>query len=91
MGEQAVSNVFPELATEPQLDFIAGMQKRLHLSKALLNNHVQRQFGYGFDLLTKRDASVLIDEMKGWCDVSNSVPPVIQREAGQTDLPGFES
>jgi hypothetical protein len=78
-----------DCATERQLNFIAALQKRLHLSKTLLDNHVQRTYGYSFDALSRADASSLIDEMKGWTEISDGVPDVIRREAGQTDLPGF--
>lgn len=78
-------------ATQPQLDFVEALRKRLHLSNPLLENHCQRQFGCGVEDMSKRDASALIDEMQGWTEAYNSVPPVIQREAGQTDLPGFGS
>lgn len=78
-------------ATQPQLDFVESLRKQLHLGESLLDNHVQRAFGCGIEDMSKSQASSLIDEMQGWTVVSKSLPPVIQREAGQTDLPGFGS
>ena len=36
-------------------------------------------------------AKMLIDELKGWAETAKGLPPVIQREAGQVDLPEFGS
>lgn len=82
---------FIDAATEPQRQFVESLRKQLHLSTVLLDNHTVRLFGCTVNGLTKSEASRLIEEMKGWTEVSKSVPAVIQREAGQTDLPGFES
>lgn len=78
-------------ATQPQLDFIESLRTQLHLSDALLENHTQRQFGCCVGDLSKTNASALIEEMKGWTDTAKTLPPVLQREAGQADLPGFGS
>ena len=77
--------------TQPQLDFIESLRKQLHLSEALLENHAQRQFGCCLGDMSKTNASALIDEMKGWAETAKGLPPVIQREAGQVDLPEFGS
>jgi hypothetical protein len=79
----------PMSATQPQAEFIESLRKQLHLSKPLLDNHCVKAFGCELADLGVREASLLIDEMKGWTETSKGVPPVIQREAGQADLPGF--
>lgn len=76
-------------ATQPQLDFIESLRKQLHLSDPLLEGHCERVFGSCLGDLSKYQASRLIEEMKGWCETAKGLPAVIQREAGQTDLPGF--
>lgn len=80
-----------DLITAPQREFVESLRKQLHLSQRLLDNHCQERFDCDAAELTKQDASVLIEEMKGWTTVTKGLPPVIQREAGQTDLPGFGS
>ena len=81
----------PLAATQPQFDFIESLRKRLHLSDQLLDNHCQRIFGCDAADISKHQATRLIDEMKGWAEMAKGLPPVIQREAGQVDLPGFGS
>jgi len=81
----------PLAATQPQLDFIESLRKQLHLSERLLSNHCERIFGCATADISKFQASRLIEEMKEWTETSKALPPVIQREAGQTDLPGFGS
>lgn len=81
----------PLAATQPQFDFIEALRMRLHLSDALLDNHCQRIFGCATADISRYQATRLIDEMRGWTDVAKGLPPVLQREAGQTDLPGFGS
>lgn len=80
-----------DAATQPQLDFIETLRAQLHLSEPLLENHSHRTFGCGVEDLSKGQASLLIDEMRGWAKTALTLPPVIQREVGQTDLPGFGS
>ncbi len=79
----------PLAATQPQLDFIESLRKQLHLSEHLLSNHCERIFGCATEDISKYQASRLIEEMKEWTETAKALPPVIQREAGQTDLPGF--
>lgn len=80
-----------DMATQRQLDFIGALRTQIHLSKRLLDNHSHRTFGCGVEDLSKGQASLLIEEMQGWATVAKTLPPVIQREAGQVDLPGFGS
>ena len=80
-----------DAATQPQLDFIESLRKQLHLSDRLLSNHCERIFGCATEDISKYQASRLIEEMKEWTETAKALPPVIQREAGQTDLPGFRS
>lgn len=68
--------------TQPQADYIRGLQKRLHLSDRLLDAHCQSRFGSERSELDRRQASSLIDEMAGW----QSVPAELQRQAGQMEL-----
>ena len=73
----------PLAATQPQLDFIESLRKQLHLSEHLLSNHCERIFGCATADISKFQASRLITE------TSKALPPVIQREAGQLDMPGM--
>lgn len=72
-------------ATQPQLDYVRNLQRRLHLTNALLDAHCVARFGAAFVALDRAQCSALIDEMKDW----ESLPVELQREAGQADLPGF--
>jgi len=83
------STPIPLAATQPQLDFIESLRKQLHLSERLLSNHCERIFGCATEDISKYQASRLIEEMKGWTETSKALPPVIQREAGQLDMPGM--
>lgn len=71
-------------ATEPQINYVRGMQNKLHLSDRLLDTHCQTRFGCGFERLDRRQMSGLIDEMKNW----QSIPAQLLREAGQLELLG---
>jgi hypothetical protein len=76
----------PGLApTANQVDYVLGMQRRLHLTDALLNNHCTERFKAPFNRLDRAQVSALIDEMKGW----QAIPAQLRRESGQQDLPGF--
>lgn len=76
--------VSPDYArpTEPQLDYIRGMQKKLRLSDRLLDAHCEARFGSTRNQLDRRQASALIAEMKDW----QSIPAELMRQAGQMEL-----
>jgi len=84
-------NAVTDGATDAQNDFIEGLRKQLHISRALLSSHTQRAYGHPVEALTKRDASLLIDEMLSWREGGKGLPADLQRAAGQADLPGFGS
>ena len=86
-----MTRIYLDAATEPQLLFIESLRKQLHISTFLLDNHTSRKCGCTVSALSKGEASQLIEEMKEWAETSKGVPAAIQREAGQTDLPGFGS
>lgn len=68
-----------------QLSYVAGIQRRLHLPDALLDNHCVGRFGRPLAELTRREVSELLDEMTTW----EQLPAALQRAKGQQDLPGF--
>lgn len=73
--------------TQPQIDYVRGMQKKLHLSNTLLNNHCVARFKHPFNDLDRHQISALIDEMKQW----TAIPGDLLREAGQQELPFLTS
>lgn len=68
--------------TDKQIAYVRGMQRRLHLTNALLDNHCQQQWAAPFAELPKDLVSRLIDEMVQW----DRIPAQLLREAGQTDM-----
>lgn len=68
--------------TQPQLDYIESIRKRLHLSASMLDRHCVKRFGKPLTQLTKSDASALLDEMTAW----ESVPRDMQIAMGQQEL-----
>jgi hypothetical protein len=76
----------PILPTEPQINYVRGMQRQLHLPDHMLDSHCQTRFGHRFGALDRRQVSLLIDEMKEWV----AIPADLQRAMGQRDLPGLE-
>jgi hypothetical protein len=71
--------------TPDQLAYVAGLQKRLHLPDALLDNHAVATFGKPVRDLDRREVSRLLDEMTKW----EALPADLMRAKGQVDLPGF--
>lgn len=72
--------------TEPQTRYVRAMQRKLHLTNALLDAHCVARWKRPFAELNRAECSALIDEMAGWVDV----PAQLQREAGQRVIPGIE-
>jgi len=72
--------------TEPQMNYVRGLQRQLHLPDHLLDTHCQTTYGQPFAALDRRQVSLLIDEMKHW----TAIPADLQRALGQRDLPGLE-
>ena len=72
-------NVAP---TQPQLDYIESIRKRLHLPEHMLDGHCVQRFGKPFKSLTKTDASALLDEMIAW----EALPRDMQIAMGQREL-----
>ena len=73
-------------ATERQVAYVRGMQKRLQLSDRLLDAWCERQFGVAFGALTIGDCRTLIDQMTNWA----SIPAELMRLTGQMDMFGGE-
>lgn len=65
-----------------QLSYVAGIQRRLHLPDALLDNYCVGRFGRRLAELTRREVSELLDEMVQW----EQLPAALQRAKGQLDL-----
>lgn len=72
--------------TAKQIDFVLDLQRQLHCSDALLNQHCKDRFGRTFNALDRSQMSDLIDELLSW----KAVPAELQRVRGQQDLPGME-
>lgn len=72
--------------TQLQLDYVRDLQRRLRLPDHILDTHCASRFGVPFAGLDRRQASQLIDELKGW----TAIPADLQRAMGQRDLPGME-
>lgn len=70
--------------TDPQLEFVRSLQKRLHLPNSLLDSHCIARFKKPFAEVDIRECSALLDEMKSWV----AIPAELQREAGQLDMFG---
>lgn len=70
--------------TEDQWKYVDGLRRKLHLTKALLENHAVSRFGRPLKQLDWGEVSVLINEMVGWV----AIPGQLLREAGQLDLFG---
>ena len=71
--------------TQKQTDYVRALQRALHLSDHMLDNHCVQRFGRTLADLDRAGASSLIDEMTAW----KAIPAQLQREMGQRDLPGF--
>lgn len=71
--------------TTKQDDYVRGLQRKLRLPNALLDNHCIARFGACYAALDRASVSALIDEMTGW----EAIPADLQRVNGQTDVPGF--
>jgi hypothetical protein len=72
--------------TQPQIDYVRAIQRRLHLTNALLDNHCVSRFGRPFADLDKRRVKELLDEMTRW----EQIPAEVRRQSGQADLPGID-
>jgi hypothetical protein len=72
--------------TQPQIDYVRGLQRQLHLPDHMLDSHCQTRFRCAFAALDRRQVSELIDEMKEWV----AIPADLQRAMGQRDLPGLD-
>lgn len=68
--------------TDAQTRYVRGIQKRLHLPDALLDNHCQTRFRQPFAQLDRAQVSALLDEMVSW----EALPAEFQRAKGQLDL-----
>lgn len=73
--------------TQPQIDYVRGLQRHLHLPDHLLDTHCVQRVGVPFAQLSRAQASSLIDELKDWV----AIPAELQRAMGQRDLPGMEA
>lgn len=69
-----------------QIAFARGLQKRLHLPDALLENHCVERFRKPFARLDRREMSALLEQLIGW----EALPPDLMRAKGQLDLFGME-
>ncbi len=69
-------------ATQPQIDYVRGLQHRLRLTSPMLDAHCTTRFGRSFAELDRGQASALIDELTTWVDV----PANLQRAFGQLDM-----
>lgn len=52
--------------TEKQVEYARSLQRRLHLTNRLLDNHCQATYGAPFADLDKAAVSRLLDEMLAW-------------------------
>jgi hypothetical protein len=76
----------PGLPPTPfQLDYVRGLQRKLHLTDRLLDNHCVTTYGKPLGEMDRAEVSRLLDEMLGW----QAIPADMQRAMGQVDLPGF--
>ena len=70
-----------------QVDYVRGLQKRLHLPNAILNNHCVAKFRKPFAQLDRRETSQLLEQMISW----EQLPADLIRAKGQIDLFGMEA
>jgi hypothetical protein len=72
-------------ATDAQISYVRGIQKRLHLPDTLLDKHCVTRFKAPFEQLDRGQVSELLNDMVAW----QELPAEFQRAKGQQDLPGF--
>lgn len=71
--------------SQPQIDFVRSLQRRLHLPDDVLNQHCQRIYGAQFDQLDRPQTTQLLTAMASW----GQLPAELMRAKGQLDLMGF--
>lgn len=74
--------MFGDTPTDAQDEYVRALQKRLRLPNGVLDTHCLATFGAAYAALTRRDVTVLIDQLLGW----KSIPADLQRSMGQQDL-----
>lgn len=72
----------PVAPTDKQLEYVDQLQRRLHLTNPVLDQHCQATYGLDFRELCKGQVSHLLDELVTW----ESLPASLQRAKGQLDL-----
>lgn len=65
-----------------QQEYVAGLQRKLHLSDAALDAHCRRRFGAPYAELDRGQVTQLLNEMIRW----EKAPADLQRAMGQQDL-----
>ena len=70
-----------------QIEYVRGLQKRLHLPNAILDNHCVAKFRNPFAQLDRRETSQLLEQMISW----EQLPADLMRAKGQIDLFGMEA
>ncbi len=68
--------------TQPQIDYVRALQKRLALPDALLDRLCYDTYGRVFAQIDVRQCSQLIDKMQAW----EQLPADLMRAKGQMDL-----
>jgi hypothetical protein len=68
--------------SEKQLGLIRVLQRQLRCPDDLLDRWCEQQFGCALAIIDRRQASILIDQLKSW----ESLPAELERMRGQLDL-----
>ena len=75
----------PEYVIPPTLrqqEYVAALQRKLHLTDAALDNHCRDTFGAPYQELDRGQVTQLLNQMVTW----ERVPADLQRAMGQLDL-----
>lgn len=75
----------PEYVIPPtayQREYVAGLQRKLHLTDAALDQHCRETFGAPYRELDRGQVTRLLNQMEQW----KRVPANLQRVMGQLDL-----
>jgi hypothetical protein len=65
-----------------QIEYVRGLQKRLHFPNWILDNHCVGEFQKPFAQLDRREMSLLLEQMISW----EQLPADLMRAKGQIDL-----
>jgi hypothetical protein len=68
--------------TAKQVDYVRGIQRKLHIPDRLLDDHCTTRFHAPFAELDRAQVSDLLDEMIQW----ETLPAELLRARGQLDL-----